>query len=406
MTEIAIQIANRASRCATVAGLVSALVTAAPARTVVAQGTGALTSSVVADDSSNRNGEEEEKTTAGGPSFLPIPIFITEPAIGVGFGAVLAHFHKKPGGTGGEASIPRAMTSHTPTETGRQRKPPPTITGVAAAYTDNGTWAAGIGHSASWKKDTVRYSGAIAYADVKSAVYLAGIPFNFDIKGGILLQDIKFRLGKSNFFLGGKLSALAATSKIEFGSKRPIELDEGDRTNIGLAVQAIFETRDNVVTPNHGQLIQLDLWRYDDAIGGDFDYWSATFKVNSFHQLADRFVLGWRIDARAVDGRPPFWGYPWVSLRGIPALRYQQKRVGVVEMECRYNLANRWGVVGFFGTGVTDGDISIFEPKHDIYAGGIGGRFLFKQDENLWVGIDIARGPEDMYWYIQVGQAW
>jgi hypothetical protein len=24
----------------------------------------------------------------------------------------------------------------------------------------------------------------------------------------------------------------------------------------------------------------------------------------------------------------------------------------------------------------------------------------------LWIGIDIARGPEDTYWYIQVGQAW
>ena len=34
------------------------------------------------------------------------------------------------------------------------------------------------------------------------------------------------------------------------------------------------------------------------------------------------------------------------------------------------------------------------------------GRFLFKPEENLWVGIDVARGPEDTYFYIQVGQAW
>jgi hypothetical protein len=160
------------------------------------------------------------------------------------------------------------------------------------------------------------------------------------------------------------------------------------------------------MTPNHGQLIQLDLWRYDDAIGGDFDYWSANLKVNSFHQLAGRFVLGWRIDAKAVDGKPPFWGYPWVTLRGVPAMRYQNERVGVVEVEGRYSLTKRWGVVGFVGRGKTDGDIPAFETADKIYAGGVGGRFFFKPEEDLWVGVDIARGPDDTYFYIQVGQAW
>jgi hypothetical protein len=77
-----------------------------------------------------------------------------------------------------------------------------------------------------------------------------------------------------------------------------------------------------------------------------------------------------------------------------------------VELEGRYSLAKRWGVVGFYGVGKTDGDIPLFESQDRIRAGGIGGRFLFLPDENLWVGIDIARGPEDTYWYIQVGQAW
>ncbi len=395
--------AKKARRFATVVGVITCLVFAPTTPPLHAQD---AETAAIAPDSDEEKDKEKKEKKAGGPSFLPIPIFITEPAIGVGLGAALAYFHKKKDAGGEEAVVPRAMTSQAASETGRKTKPPPTISAIAAAYTDNGTWAAGIGHFASWKKDRVRYTGALAYADVKSTIYRLNIPIDFDIKGGILYQDIRFRLGKSNFFLGGKLSALAASSKIKLGSDRPIELGEGDTTNIGLAAQAIFETRDNIMTPNHGQLIQLDLWRYDEAVGGDFNYWSADFKVNSFHQLADRFVLGWRIDAKAIDGRPPFWGYPWVTLRGIPALRYQQKRVGVVEIEARYSLADRWGVVGFFGQGATDGDIEFFEPEHDIYAGGVGGRFLFKPDENLWVGVDIARGPEDTYWYIQVGQAW
>jgi len=369
-------------------------------------------STVQAQETNPHEGSSEGKTgsdtkkKASGASFLPIPIFITEPAIGVGLGAAFAYFHKQQGDGESRASIPSAMTTGTPGDTTRKKKRPPTITGIAAAYADSGTWGAGIGHTSSWRKDRIRYVGVLGYADVKSTFYRFDIPIDFDIKGGILQQDIKFRLGKSNLFLGGKLSALAAEAKVKLGLDRPIELGEGETRDVGLAAQAVFETRDNVMTPDRGQLIELVAWRYDDALGGDFDYWSVNFNINSFHKLHERFVLGWRIDAKAVDGKPPFWGYPWVTLRGVPALRYQNERVGVVEIEGRYSLAKRWGVVGFVGKGRTDGDNPAFETEDDILAGGFGGRYLFKPEEHLWVGVDIARGPEDVYWYIQVGHAW
>jgi hypothetical protein len=396
--------AHAATRYAIIPAVVCALVLSFPARTFSAQEAPATTSAD--DDESDTTASNEKKKKKGGGSFLPIPIFITEPAIGVGLGAALGYFHKKKGVPQDEASIPRAMTTQTPSKTGKEKKPPPTITGIAAAYTDSGTWAVGIGHSASWKKDEIRYAGVLGYANVKSTIYRQDIPFDFDIKGAILYQNIKFRLGKSNFFLGGKLSALVADALIDLGTDHPIVPGEGDISDIGLAAQAVWETRDNTMTPNQGQLIELEAWRYDDAIGGDFNYWNLNLKINSFHQLHDRFVLGWRIDGKAVDGKPPFWGYPWITLRGIPALRYQNERVGVVEVEGRFSLAKRWGIVGFFGGGATDGDIPIFETADNIRAGGVGGRFLFKPEENLWVGIDVARGPEDTYFYVQVGQAW
>ncbi len=401
------RITVQAFRLAVVAALVFGIAFVAPAATVTAQEADNPTSVGDTEDGSQKRQKKEKKKKDGkGASFLPIPIFITEPAIGVGLGAALAYFHKTSGDPDAEASIPTAMTTGTPGKSSRKKKRPPTISAVAGAYADSGTWGAGFLHTRSNRRDSIRYTGALGYANIKSTVYRFDVPFDFDIKGGILYQDIKFRLGKSNFFLGGKLSTLAADATMELGTDRPIELGEGETKDIGLAAEAIYETRDNVMTPNQGLLIQLDTWRHDDAIGGDYDYWSVAFKINSFHQLTDNFVLGWRWDAKAVDGNPPFWAYPWVTLRGVPALRYQNVRVGVVEIEGRYNLAKRWGVVGFVGRGKTDGDIPAFETQDRILAGGIGGRFLFKPEEDLWVGIDIARGPEDTYWYIQVGQAW
>ena len=120
----------------------------------------------------------------------------------------------------------------------------------------------------------------------------------------------------------------------------------------------------------------------------------------------ERFVLGWRIDLDAVDGRPPFWGYPWVTLRGVPAMRYQNERTGVAEVELRWNIFDRWAVLGFVGSGDTDGDIPAFDTEDDIVAGGVGGRWLFKPEMGLWVGVDIAQGPERTAYYIQIGHAW
>ena len=129
MARVTVRMAHSATRYAIVPAVVCALVLSSPARTVSAQE--APTTTSANDDESDTKASNEK----GGPQ--------------------------------DEASVPRAMTAQTPSKTGKEKKPPPTITGIAAAYTDSGTWAVGIGHSASWKKDKIRYSGVLGYADVK-----------------------------------------------------------------------------------------------------------------------------------------------------------------------------------------------------------------------------------------------
>ena len=136
MARVTVRMARSATRYAIVPAVVCALVLSFPARTVSAQEAPATTS---ADDDKSDTKASNEKA---GPQ--------------------------------GEARVPRAMTAQTPSKTGKEKKPPPTITGIAAAYTDSGTWAVGIGHSASWKKDKIRYSGVLGYANVKLPGGVAG----------------------------------------------------------------------------------------------------------------------------------------------------------------------------------------------------------------------------------------
>lgn len=352
--------------------------------------------------------DDEESDTSATPSkgsWLPIPIFITEPAIGIGLGAALGYIHPRAEETGALSSV---ATPQTVGGTGSGRKRPPDISGVAAGYTDNDTWAAGVGHSASWRGDRIRYVGAAAYADINASLYPADRELGFNLEGTFLFQDVKLRLASSNFFLGGKLFALDTETafRIEAPFEPPLPQWEGDYQDVGLAVQGFFDARDNTFTPNRGQLFTLDVWRYDEALGGDFSYWRGTLKAQSFHQLHPSFVLGLRLDASAVSGDPPFWGYPWITLRGVPAMRYQNELVGVAEIEGRWNVLRRWAVVGFYGKGATDGDTRIFDDVNDVDAIGTGVRYLYLPDLDLWVGVDVAWGPEDTAWYIQVGHAW
>ena len=76
--------------------------------------------------------------------FLPVPIIITEPAIGYGGGLALVYFHDKLGSRKGS---------------------PPSVSAIAGAATENGTWFVGGGHMGIWKNDTLRYTGGLGTGD-------------------------------------------------------------------------------------------------------------------------------------------------------------------------------------------------------------------------------------------------
>jgi len=337
--------------------------------------------------------------------FLPIPIFITEPAIGEGLGLALTYFHRKKDSLEGRSvASPESIGG-----TSREQAPPPTVTGVFAAYTSNKTAAAGVGHMNTFRDDHIRFTAVAALADVKSTFYVLNKPVEFNLKGVLVYQETRFRFGDSRWFWGIGLSYLDADNTFEFRGEDfpPIELfADFEVTNVGLSAKLAWDSRDNTSMPNRGQFFDMAVWRYDDTVGGDYDYWDARLKLLSFHPLGEKFIVGLRLEYSSIEGRAPFFGVPWVKLRGIPALRYQGDRVTVAEIEGRYKLAPKWSLIGFAGVGATASDSLVIDTDQDIYAYGLGARYKIFDAQNVWVGIDIARGTEETNWYIQVGHAW
>jgi hypothetical protein len=336
-------------------------------------------------------------------NFLVLPIVITEPAIGEGLGAAIVYFHGK-----NTSAKPRVMNGNSVVTTARKSTPPPTVTGVMGFYTNNDTNGVGIVHVNSFKADKYRFTGILADMTVISNIFFLDIPFNFEIDGNLAFTSLKRRWGDSNLFLGLSLMAFDADVdfKLDTADIPPVPLLGFGLTNVGIAGSVTYDRRDASTMPKNGQLFDLNIWRYDDALGSDFEYNSVRLKLLSFHTLHEKFTFGLRFDASTVSGSPPFFAVPFVSLRGIPALRFQADTAGAVEVEGRYEFADRWAGLVFAGAGFTDVKRSELETSQDMNAWGAGFRFKALESQNVWIGLDVAEGPEETVWYFQVGQGW
>lgn len=338
---------------------------------------------------------------AGQTGFFPVPIVISDPAVGYGGGLAVGYFHSSK-----EKELPVEDNDEFQTM-------PPTVSFVAGAFTENDSWLVGGGHVASWKDDSMRYTGVAGYGDINLKFYGVqsgtnpnDLAFSFNIQGFFLLQELIFRIQQSSFFIGGRYTFLSSEIAFDIFKEIPdAPKVQFDTSTGGLGLIVKYDTRDNTISPNKGHYTKFEPMFYNEAFGGDFDY--SKTKIASFsYWPISKLVLGVRIEADFSSGDVPFYDAPYINLRGIPALRYQGEDVFVSELEGRWDVTPRWSLVGFIGSGWTADSVGeLFDDSGEI-AGGGGFRYLIARKYNMRVGLDVARGPEDTVVYLAVGSSW
>jgi hypothetical protein len=97
---------------------------------------------------------------------------------------------------------------------------------------------------------------------------------------------------------------------------------------------------------------------------------------------------------------------PFVDLEGIAAMRYQGPTAATVEIRGGVDVTPRWSVLGFAGAGRAADGLSDLSSADTHSAYGAGFRYLMARRLGMRVGIDVAKGPEETYWYLIVGSAW
>lgn len=324
--------------------------------------------------------------------FLLIPTLITEPAVGFGAAGAAVFFH----------------SSYS------AKKGPPSMSGVLGGGTVNGTWAAGVFHAGFWKNDKIRYLGAAAKLYANLGFYgsgnislLADEPVNLNLDAWFLLQQLKFRVAGSNFFIGGRYLLLKTDNTFEI----PIDIPEFDgyefsSTLSETSLKLELDSRNNIFTPTRGVFFGLSGTYSDNWMGGDDLYGRIGLVLIGYVPAGNKFTVGLRHESNYTLGDVPFYARPIIYLRGAPLMKYQNVNTLLMEAEVSYNVYKRWFISGFTGMGNAFESFTEFEQGKSVTTLGTGFRYLLARKLGARMGMDFAISNDDFAFYIIFGTAW
>ena len=327
--------------------------------------------------------------------FLPVPIVITEPAVGYGGGVALVFFRD---------SLEEAAVRH---KQAGERMMPPDIGAVLAFKTENGSEGAGGGYFGTLGGDRFRYTLAAAEPNMNLDYYgYNDAARQFSIKAPFVYLQGLARVAESDWLLG--LNYFNFDSDVDFDLNIPptIRTPDLDATIGRVSLVAEYDSRDNVLTPSLGSSIRIERGFAREDFGGSTDFDILFMRSYSYLPVGEDYVFGLRLDGKTSDGDVPFFAKPYISMRGIPAMRYQGDSTVLTELELRYHITSRWDAVGFGGAGKAFGGRTDYDEADTITAGGLGFRYFIARQLGLYAGLDVAAGPEEAAVYIQVGSAW
>jgi len=341
-------------------------------------------------------------------AFLPVPMLITEPAVGYGGGLTAIFFHKP---AFGDPDAPDAA-----------RDPdvplqiiPRSVSFAAGGGTVEGSYFGAAGHFEAWDDGSWRALAVAGFAAPHlkyygegSTVDLQDDPLEYTIRTGIGVLQLQRRIVGS-LFVGLRYLYLNSEVTFEDRSSTPpgvgIAGSKFHLDSAGLMVPITYDSRDSVMSPTSGILVEIRPQFFDESLGGDTHFFRVDSTLTGYLQLPP-FIWSGRICADFVSGKPPFYQLPYVQMRGVPALRYLGRDVLSVETELEYLLTSRWSLTGFVGAGKAQMEAAQLDSGDTVYAGGFGFRYLIARRFGLKAGMDFAWSSQDRAFYIQVGTAW
>lgn len=328
--------------------------------------------------------------------FLPVVIPITEPA--VGYGAV--------------AGV--AFIDMPPAEQARAGFDRPNVTVIGALGTDNGSDGAFVGDVRHWMDDRLKSLAAVMQASVNLDFYGVGRvpglqddPLSYTLETRLAVIQGRYRLGDTPWWAG--LGYASASTEVHFDAPAgtPGRPEFSQELTMGALLPLLsYDSRNSPFTPTTGSMLELSAGLFNKGLGSDTDFQRYNLVGIHYRPLADAWFLGVLGSFTTTYGDAPFYMRPYVSMRGIPAMRYQGDQVAQAEAEVRWQFWERYSLVAFGGAGQTRTALEDIDNTRTVLAGGLGFRYELAREYGLHVGLDYARSRDDSAVYVTVGSAW
>ena len=314
--------------------------------------------------------------------FLPIPIVVTEPAVGYG------------GGAAGMFLRPRK-------EAGEEGWARPDISGVGAFATENGTRGAFAGDASRWMDGRLRTLFGAATGEVNLDFYGVGsglssvnqqVRYTLQFSGAV--AQLNWQLApKSPWALGMRYIYADVDPKLREEPSFPLLARSAKVTVSAPTAILEYDTRDNIFTPTRGVYAETSWLASREALGASVDFERFQQVVMGWQPLPHGVTLGARGNYQWSSEDTPFFLRPYIQLRGVPAMRYQGDQMASAELEARWRFSGRWSGVAFGGAGTTRTSGDSGSSTKSVGSGGVGIRYELARKFGLDVGIDVAHRP-------------
>jgi len=284
---------------------------------------------------------------------------------------------------------------------------PKSLSGISAVYTTNKSYFIASFNKWYFKEDRWRGQLFLATGNQNAQYYVDDIDlpdfYNYRTKTTMFNFSLQRKVVKA-LYAGLGYAYAHYDTKYEDN----IEPSSITHTN-GLQFNLMYDTRDAVYYPTHGDKIKLRWLSYPTWLGNDVNANKILSEYNKYFPFRNGTdVLAARFSGKFGLGNIAFEQQVTIGnedIRGYSEGKYRGDGLMDLQAEYRFNFSEKMGVVGFAGVATIYGsDTESFNWK--LYPGaGAGFRYRAFKTEKFNVGLDAAVGKGDWGLYFRIGEA-
>jgi hypothetical protein len=267
------------------------------------------------------------------------------------------------------------------------------------------------------KSNGLIFTGRFRYERTPQLFYGIGNATDAAASESFTPRILTIQFGVKRRILSGLFGGLrfdferVTVEKVEAGGLLDSGTIPGSRGGLiaGFGADLDWDTRDSVLFPLRGALLQLSADAYGATAGSDFAFNRVELDLRKYLPAGVRSVVAVQAYLCSTGGDVPFYKLAWVGgdslLRGYYKGRFRDKGLIAVQGEYRRLITGRIGVAGFAGVADIFPGFGRIGRGRLKFSAGSGLRYVINKRDLTTLRLDMAWGQESFGLYFTAQEA-